>query len=186
VPLYGLYRGLVDEVTCIDWPQSVHASKHLDHALDLNQPLPLPDAAFDTLLLSDVLEHIAEPARLWHEMARLLAPGGHLLLNTPFLYGVHEAPHDYARHTGFGLRRAAEQAGFRVLLLQPMGGSLHVMADLLAKHLAALPLLGAPLAQAAQGVVALLDQTTLGPRLTARTAAHFTLGHFMVAVREPA
>lgn len=183
VPLYGLYRERVGEVTCVDWPQSVHASPHLDAAVDLNAALPFADDAFDTIVLSDVLEHLAEPAVLWREMARVLAPGGRLLLNTPFLYGIHEAPHDYARYTEFGLRRFAEQAGLEVLLLQPMGGSLHVIADLLAKHLAPLPVLGGPLARAGQAAVALLDRTRLGQRITARTQSRFTLGHFMVAGR---
>jgi len=70
-----------------------------------------------------------------------------------------------------------------VLLLQPMGGSLHVMADLLAKHLAQLPLLGGPLARASQAAVARLDRTRLGQRIAARTQSRFTLGHFMVAGR---
>ena len=183
VPLYGMYRERADTVTCVDWPQSVHASRHLDRTVDLNAVLPFDDAGFDTIVLSDVLEHLAEPALLWREMARVLAPGGRLLLNTPFLYGIHEAPHDYARHTGFGLRRLAEQARLEVLVLQPMGGSLHVMADLLAKHLAALPGLGHSLAQVAQAAVAGLDRTRLGQRIAARTGSRFTLGHFMVATR---
>lgn len=186
MPLYGLYRTRVSEVTCVDWPQSAHASPHLDAAVDLNEALPFADGRFDTIVLSDVLEHLAEPAVLWREMARVLAPGGRLLLNTPFLYGVHEAPHDYARYTEFGLRRLAEQAGLEVLLLRPMGGSLHVMADLLAKHLAQLPLFGALLAAATQGAVALLDRTPLGRRIAARTQARFTLGHFMVVTKNGA
>jgi SAM-dependent methyltransferase len=183
VPLYGIYRTLASEVTCVDWPQSVHGSPHLDVAVDLNAPLPFEDARFDTIVLSDVLEHLSEPAVLWREMARVLAPGGHLLLNTPFLYGVHEAPHDYARYTSFGLQRFAEQAGLEVRLLLPMGGSLHVLADLLGKHLAPLPALGSPLARVVQGSVELLDRTGLGRRIAQRTQSRFPLGHFMVAAR---
>ena len=187
VPLYGCYRRLVDEVTCVDWPQSVHAFSdregHLDLEADLSQPLPFADASFDTLILSDVLEHVPTPEALWFEMARLLTPGGHLLLNTPFLYGVHEAPHDYARYTEYALRRFARQAGLDVPLLLPIGGSLHVLADLLAKHLVHLPAVGNALASAVQGAVALLDRSRLGQRVSARTGPRFPLGYFMVAQR---
>ena len=117
VPLYGAYRRLVDDVTCVDWPQSVHTGVHLDLQADLSQPLPYADASFDTIILSDVLEHVPTPDALWSEMARLLAPGGQVLLNTPFLYGVHEAPHDYGRYTEYALRRFALQAGLEVRLL---------------------------------------------------------------------
>jgi SAM-dependent methyltransferase len=182
-PLYGSYRPLVDEVTCVDWAQSAHASPYLDREVDLNQTLPFDDAAFDVVLLSDVLEHVPAPQRLWCEVARLLAPGGHALVNVPFLYGVHEAPHDYGRYTEFALRRFAAEAGLAVPVLVPVGGSLHVLADLLAKHFAHLPLFGAPLASAAQGLVALLDRSAWGRRFAERTGARFPLGYFMVAER---
>ena len=182
-PLYGSYRALVDSVTCVDWPQSVHASPYLDCEADLGQPLPFADGAFDTVILSDVLEHVAEPQALWHEIARLLAPGGKLLLNLPFLYGVHEAPHDYGRYTGFALRRFAREAGLQVLVLDTVGGSLHVLADLLAKHLAHLPLAGVALASAVQGLVAFTDRFDWGRRLARRSGERFPLGYFMVAAK---
>jgi SAM-dependent methyltransferase len=185
VPLYGAYRGLVSEVTCVDWANSPHASLHLDCEVDLGAPLPFADAAFDTVILSDVLEHVSQPELLWREMARLLAPGGHALVNVPFLYGIHEAPHDYFRYTEFALRQFAAQAGMRVELLVVVGGSLHVFADLLAKHLARVPLLGTPLALGIQGAVSLLDRSAWGRRFAEKSGARFPLGYFMVAERPP-
>lgn len=43
---------------------------------------PLPDGCADLVLLSDVLEHLDEPARAVATAARLLRPGGHLFVNT--------------------------------------------------------------------------------------------------------
>jgi SAM-dependent methyltransferase len=183
VPLYGLYRSLVSDVTCVDWAASPHPSEHLDHELDLAAPLPFADGSFDTVLLSDVLEHVPAPERLWAEIARLLAPGGHLLLNLPFLYGIHEAPHDYGRYTEFALRRFAALAGLEVVTLVSVGGSLHVLADLLAKHLAHVPLIGAPLAAALQNLVGWTEHAAWGQRLSVSTSTHFPLGYFMVARR---
>lgn len=184
-PLYGLYGPKAAAVTCLDWPQSVHASPFVDVEADLTQPLPLDDAAFDTVILSDVLEHVTEPAHLWSEIERVLAPGGHLLMNVPFLYPVHEAPHDHARYTRFALQRFAAEAGLAVRVLVPVGGSLHVMADLLAKHLAVLPLAGPALAAAVQGLVGALDRFGWARRLAERSAEHFPLGYFMVAGKGP-
>ena len=185
VPLYGAYRGLVTGVTCVDWPASVHVSPHLDREADLGQPLPFADASFDTLIVSDVLEHLPEPAVLWGEMARLLAPGGHAFVNVPFLYSLHEEPHDYYRYTSFALARFAAGAGLEVVLLEPVGGSVDVWADLLAKHLAQIPLAGRPLAAALQSLVGAFGDTGPGRRIRARTAAKFPLGYFMVC-RRPA
>jgi SAM-dependent methyltransferase len=186
VPLYGSYRTLVSSVTCVDWAHSPHARRHVDVEADLGAALPFADASFDTLILSDVLEHVAQPERLWREMARLLAPGGHAFVNVPFLYGIHEAPHDYYRYTEFALRRFAERAGLATRVLVAIGGSLHVFADLLAKHFARLPALGKPLAIGVQALVTAFDAIDLGRRIAQRSAAHFPLGYFMVVERDGA
>lgn len=130
VPLYGAYADLVRDVTCIDWEQTAHGSQHVDLAVDLNGRLPLKDGQFDTILSSDVLEHIWNHTTLWAEKARVLRSGGKLILGTPFLYWLHEDPHDYLRWTKYGLQRACEDAGLRVLELAATGGALDVLADI--------------------------------------------------------
>ncbi|MHC9087012.1 class I SAM-dependent methyltransferase [Luteimonas sp. RIT-PG2_3] len=73
--------------------------------------LPFRDASIDTVLLLEVLEHLRHPAEALSEISRVLRPGGTLLLTLPFLYPVHDAPHDYQRYTAFGLVREVECAG---------------------------------------------------------------------------
>lgn len=73
--------------------------------------LPLPDASIDTVLLLEVLEHLHQPGHALSEIARVLRPGGCLLLTVPFLYPVHDAPHDYQRYTCHGLMRDMEAIG---------------------------------------------------------------------------
>jgi SAM-dependent methyltransferase len=185
-PLYGTYQPHVASVLCLDWPQSVHASPYVDVPTDLNAPIAWPDASLDTIILSDVLEHVVDARALWREMARLLAPGGHGVLNVPFLYGVHEAPHDYARYTQFALRRLAADVGLEVVSLQTLGGSLHVLADFLSKHVAAMPWVGHGLAVLMQATVTGLDATRWGQAIARRTGDRFPLGYFMVVRKAPA
>jgi 2-polyprenyl-6-hydroxyphenyl methylase/3-demethylubiquinone-9 3-methyltransferase len=51
---------------------------------DLTQPLPFPDASFDAVWCSEVLEHLFSPLYALQEMHRVLRPGGVALLTTPY------------------------------------------------------------------------------------------------------
>ncbi|MBS0461884.1 MAG: class I SAM-dependent methyltransferase, partial [Proteobacteria bacterium] len=61
--------------------------------------LPFVDDSFDSVLLLEVLEHVAQPGAVLTEIRRVLKPGGVLLPSMPFLYPLHDAPHDYQRYT---------------------------------------------------------------------------------------
>jgi SAM-dependent methyltransferase len=50
------------------------------------EAIPLPPATFDLVMASWVLEHLQEPAAAWREIARVLRPGGHLVILTPNLH----------------------------------------------------------------------------------------------------
>lgn len=57
--------------------------------------IPAPDASFDAILCSEVLEHVPEPTRALDEFARLLKPGGLMILTAPFASNVHMAPYHF-------------------------------------------------------------------------------------------
>jgi SAM-dependent methyltransferase len=180
VPFYLVYKDLVQEITCIDWPNTQHTNQHLDLECDLNKPLPLPDNRFDTIILSEVLEHIAEPGQLWAELTRILKPGGKMLVSVPFLYKIHEAPHDYFRYTEFSLKKFASQNKLRVVELQSFGGLPLVLADLYAKMLAKIPLIGNTLASVVQSLCLWCVTTRWGKQLSAKTGKAYPLGYFMI------
>lgn len=175
VPYYGIYAPRIEASVCVDWPQTGHASVHLDVHADLNAALPLRTDAFDTVLLTDVLEHIARPAELVAEIARVLRPGGTLVATTPFLYWLHEQPHDYYRYTEFALRRFCDEAGLEVFSLDTYGGAIDVVIDIVAKHLAFSELLTA----IGTGLLRALAFPFRG--LAHRTERNFPLGYCLVA-----
>lgn len=76
---------------------------------------PLPDASFDAVLCSQVLEHVFTPEKFLGEIRRVLRPGGTLLLAVPFLWDEHEQPQDFGRYSSFGLRALLERNGFTVV-----------------------------------------------------------------------
>ncbi len=180
VPLYEAYRDVVDSVTCVDWPSGPHGGGHIDISADLNEPLPLADRGYDTVLLTDVLEHLNRPRELLHEVCRILAPGGMLIGSVPFMYWLHEEPHDYFRYTQHALRRMAEEAGLVVHRIEPYGGGTDVLMDVAAKLVRDLHWrLGPALARACCRFGLWLRETGLGRRLNAH-AATLPIGYLMV------
>lgn len=132
-PLYAVYRQQASEVICADWPGTMHGVIHHDVHVDLNHPLPFATATFDTVLLSDVLEHVAQPETAFSETVRVLRPAGKLLLMVPMIYGLHEDPHDYHRYTRYKLIDFCQTRGLEVLVLEEYGDPLEVGLDMLAK-----------------------------------------------------
>lgn len=85
--------------------------------------LPFPDASVDAVVMFEVLEHLREPQAALAEAARVLRPGGRLLLSMPFLYPIHDAPHDYQRLTVHGLVRDLGSVGLSIERCEPTLGS---------------------------------------------------------------
>jgi SAM-dependent methyltransferase len=181
VPLYDAYRNFASENICVDWENSLHRNRHLDIECDLTERLPFADGEFDTIILSDVLEHVPEPQHLWREMARVLSDRGRLLLNVPFLYWLHEQPHDYYRYTVHALERFATLSDMKIIHLSAIGGAPEVIADILAKNLVRLPLIGRSLAAITQATTHILINTGLGRRISASTSRQFPLAYALVA-----
>jgi SAM-dependent methyltransferase len=180
VPFYHAYKDLVANNICVDWPATMHGIKFLDCGCDISRPLPFADQQFDTVILSDVLEHIPEPVNLCCEISRVLRKGGKCLINVPFYYWLHEEPHDYYRYTEYALRRFADRAGFKILVLESIGGAPEIIADLLAKNVVAVPLVGRACASMIQRATQFLVYTRVGRYLSQRTKKKFPLGYFMI------
>lgn len=58
---------------------------------------------FDTIVLSEVLEHLHSPHLGIQNVHRSLKPGGRLILTTPFIFPIHDRPYDFYRYTKYGL-----------------------------------------------------------------------------------
>ncbi len=89
---------LYDEVVGLDIEQAY--LNHLSHLSGIHQNLELkvdditasklPNATFDLILCTEVIEHIQDSPSALREMHRLLRPGGTLILTTPQCYSPLE------------------------------------------------------------------------------------------------
>lgn len=84
--------------------------------------IPAADESYDVILCSEVLEHVPEPTQALDEFARLLRPGGLLIITAPFSSNVHMAPFHFS--TGFTehwYRHHLPLRGLTISDLQPNG-----------------------------------------------------------------
>lgn len=180
-PLFMEYKKFVNEITCADWAQSFHKNPYTDVDCNLNEPLPFEGETFDTIILSDVLEHIAEPKLLCCEMSRILRKGGHILMNVPFYYRLHEVPHDYFRYTQYAMEYLCKVAGLKVILLEPLGGVPHVLADILMKTFAYKPVIGPALAHVIHSSYRVFMRLPGAKKFAKSSAQTFPFGYFIIA-----
>lgn len=90
------------------------------HVVTPGEPLPFPDADFDTIVTFNTLEHVYDDVGALKEMTRVLRPGGSLHIIVPFLFRVHGHPDDYNRHTPSWWRRTLEDQGYAKASLLPL------------------------------------------------------------------
>ncbi len=182
VPLYAAYRQFVESVFCTDWETTLHPCPYLDFTANLSEIIPLADSSFDTVVLTDVLEHIPEPSKLIGEIARILTPAGKLIAAVPFFYGLHEEPFDFYRYTEHALRRLCDLNHLRVLRLEPYGGMPDIFLDLTSKGIAELPASLSVLLRPLHTLSTRVFYTSRSYRRFSKgTASSFPLGYLLVA-----
>lgn len=185
VPLHNAYKQYISESTCIDWDNSFHKNIFLDMYCDLNTALPLYNNSYDTIILSDVLEHIKEPKALLKEINRIMTNDGILFINVPFFYWLHEEPHDYYRYTKYALLAMVEETGFEIIEFETLGGAPEILADILAKTTIRIPGIGKLLAINIQKLTAIFIKMKLGKKISKVTSNQFPFGYAIIAKKTP-
>jgi 2-polyprenyl-3-methyl-5-hydroxy-6-metoxy-1,4-benzoquinol methylase len=84
--------------------------------------LAFEDNRFDTILCTQVLEHVYHQREVVQEAFRTLKNDGHLILTVPFCWELHEEPYDFFRVTKHGLQKMFEDAGFDIVYIKANGG----------------------------------------------------------------
>ncbi|MDX1443945.1 MAG: methyltransferase domain-containing protein [Gammaproteobacteria bacterium] len=132
-------QGRVLDIGCADsWPRR-HLSQSVEY-IGLDHPstadnwygtrpdiygdassLPIADGSIDAVVCLDVLEHLEDPERAMAEIHRVLRDGGLAVMNTPFLYPLHDEPRDFHRWTRHGHRKMGERHGFAVESIEELG-----------------------------------------------------------------
>ncbi len=188
----GLASGVVLELGVGEYPYARSATTvsldiDLTYGPDAQgdaHALPFATASFDTVVASQVFEHLHTPARALGEVARVLRPGGRLVLAVPFLYFVHQAPHDYQRLTRFGLEHLFADQPFDIEI-DAFGGRLPAAFDLLFTSTSSSSVPRRALRKLRKTVAPPRPQevTRLGRWLADRDPHEFPMGYVVVGTR---
>ena len=112
------YRSLihVDEYVGLDMenPGHSHEGESIDVYYD-GKTIPFANNPFDSVLSSEVFEHVFNLEEMLQEIHRVLKPGATGLFTTPFAWNEHEVPVDFGRYTSFGMKHLLERNGFEVI-----------------------------------------------------------------------
>ncbi|GEM_PF-102281 len=77
--------------------------------------IPFEDEYFDSILSSEVFEHVINIEEIVTELYRVLKKDGYMLVTVPFIFPKHCWPNDYKRYTEKGLKKLLVDAGFEVV-----------------------------------------------------------------------
>ena len=101
----------------------------VDLVVDLGQTIPFKKDTFDAVVLMNVLEHVYENRKLLQNIAKIVKPGGKVILTVPFLLKVHQAPFDFSRVTPYYLKNMAAEAGFTVVKMNGYYDTLYLLNE---------------------------------------------------------
>lgn len=83
--------------------------------------LPLEDASVDHVVCFQVMSVVKDPEQFFHEVYRVLRPGGYFLLTTDFLYPSWSAE-DKGRYSAAELKRLSGLSGMGIAAVEGFGG----------------------------------------------------------------
>jgi SAM-dependent methyltransferase len=134
-PFLSVYGKYCETSIGIDVAHSPHGTNKVDVIYD-GKIIPFPDAEFDYVLCTEVMEHDPEPKDFLKEIQRVLKPGGILIMTVPFMVPLHEDPYDFYRYTKYGLKHLIETTGYSEHHIRPFSEYFGVIISLgIAIHL---------------------------------------------------
>ena len=123
----------------IDLPGSGYGDPHV--VWD-GHTIPLADSSVECALATEVFEHCPNVGNTMREIIRVLKPGGVLFFTVPFLWPLHDTPHDEYRYTPYSIERHLKGAGFVAVSIAVLGGWDAALAQMLGLWVRRRPMAG--------------------------------------------
>lgn len=121
-PYEKLFAPFVERHIGIEYsPESGYDGNRADIAGSASE-IPLGDESVDTILCTEVLEHVPDPEKVIGEFARILKPGGVVITTAPFFFPIHDS-FDFFRYTDTGLAGIMKRHGIEIEKVEPLSGT---------------------------------------------------------------
>lgn len=121
-PYEKVFGKYVDRYYGIEYsPESGYRGNLADVSGDAGE-MPFADASFDTILCTEVMEHVKDPEKVVAEFARILKPDGVVIITVPFFYPIHDA-FDFFRYTNEGIAVIMKRYGLEIEEIRPLSGT---------------------------------------------------------------
>ena len=117
------------------WGIDISVNEEKDQILKFDgNKIPFDDDAFNSVLCSEVLEHVPNVESTLSEICRVLKPGGKLLLSVPFMWEEHGHPNDFRRYTLEGIRSVLKYNGFDIISTEKTSRSVKTITQLISSR----------------------------------------------------
>jgi SAM-dependent methyltransferase len=123
------YRDLIKPLTGTYTTFDMMPGEHIDVVGDALNP-PFKEAEFDTVISTQVLEHVEKPWIVVKQIGRLLRPEGLCIMTAPFLVPYHADPHDFFRYTRPGIESLFTNEGFSIVESGTYGNTPALLAEM--------------------------------------------------------
>ena len=121
-PFEPLFQGRVTRYLGVDPSRTLYEGWTRPHVLARGEELPFRAGSFDAVLALSVLKYLPEPRRFVAEAARVLRPGGVLLVEITQMSPEDASIPDFVRFTRRGAEHLLSGTGLEPVEWIPVGG----------------------------------------------------------------
>jgi len=115
----------------LDTKKSGH--NHKDEEIDVyydGKKIPFGNNHFDSILASEVLEHVPDIDKTLDELHRVLKKDGNILISMPFAWNEHEKPYDFRRYSTEGIISVLQSHGFKIVSIEKTTNAIETIFQL--------------------------------------------------------
>ena len=118
-------KNTTDYIAC-----DVKKNENIDMVCDVTN-LIFPPESFDTVISTQVFEHVDNPFTVAQEIKKVLKPGGSAIITAPFMFPFHADPKDNFRFSREGLEEIFKSSGFEIIDSGIYGGFFIVLSEMI-------------------------------------------------------